>query len=120
MKKTLCVMGLALALTLIAERRAAADCGFKICFGVSCSKWNGCGDCGYPSFPAVDPALFGLGGYGYPGYPMPYPYAAPPAPAQAPARPAQYVPQWGNFSGYQPVGYHFPMYYQGPSYWYGY
>ena len=61
MKKTLCVMGLALALTLAAERRAAADCGFKICFGFSCSKWNGCGDgCG-PSFPTVDPALFGFG-----------------------------------------------------------
>src|SRR5438132_727706 len=108
MKKTLCVLGLALALTLAAERRAAAEGGFKICFAVSASKWNGCGggDCGNACFPCVDPALFGLGGgnCGYPGsagYPMPYPYAAPAAPA--PAQPAQYQP-WGNFSGYQPVG----------------
>lgn len=125
MKKSLFVMGLALALTLAAERRAAAEGGFKICFGVSCSKWNGCCDNGGGAcFPCVDPALFGLGGgYGYPGYTghaMPYPYAAPQAPAPAAAHPVQYLPQWGSFSGYQPVGYHFPMYYSAPSYWYGY
>lgn len=122
MKKTLCVLGLALALSLVAGERAKADCGFKICFGFSCSKWSGCNDCGGGAyFPSVDPALFGLGSApcaGYGGYAMPYPYAAPAAPA--PAQPAAYAPQWGNFSGYQPVGYHYPMYYPTSSYWYGY
>lgn len=131
MKKMAFVLGLALALTVATERRASAHGGFKICFGVSWSKWNPCCDngCGGAGFPAVDPALFGLGGYGYGGYgcaypgcAAPYAYGAPQFAAPAAAQPVQFFPQLGNPSGYQPVGYSYPMpgYYQAPSYWYGY
>lgn len=131
MKKNLLVAALALAVSAVAGPRAAAEGGFKICFGVSCSKWNPCGGGGGACFPCVDPALFGLPGtgpapgYGYAGYAGYAPYGYAPAPDAAPAAaPAQtsYYPQWGNPYGYQPVGYYAPFsgYYRSPSYWYGY
>ena len=132
MKKFVVMLGLALALAVATEQRASAHGGFKICFGVSWSKWNACADeCGGGGFPSVDPAMLGLpGGYGYGGYPgcgpggcaAPYAYGAPQFAAPAATQPVQYYPQWGNPSGYQPVGYSYPVpgYFSAPSYWYGY